>query len=648
MRYASYDNIGYFPYGAIALRAVLSRVDGRGVTTTYSYTDAESLLTNIHYTLPASPPSTLTSLADTSFTYDSYDRRSGMTDATGSFVYKYDDDDEVLGVQTSYSALSSATNPTTSMTYAYWPGGGRETMAYGYYPLSSIGTAVGTFSYAYDSDGRPSSITNPFSEASSWTYQANGWLASQTLDNASAAVVTQATYVYDAKGQMTDLKNVDGSSNVLSEFGSTGGSPMVYDGIGDRTSMAVNIPASTLYSGSTSYTYDSISGTGTRSQLTQESSTRDSSYTNNFAYDGGSYTASTGAGNPTTMRGASNTFNSDNQNTANSYDGSGNPTTYSGNTLGFDPENRMTFYSVSGTPVQTNTYDGNDHRASIQNNGGSTQYNIFDADDPVLVLDNSGTVTSVTTYGLDGVVSTHASSATGFYTWDPQGSLCQKLDSTSTVTYTREYDAFGNVQRTDSDTDDHASFGGQYGYWFDSVTGLCQLGHRFYDPAAGRFVTRDPSGYTGGINLYTYCRNRPLDFFDPSGLWNNGDTGGAVGGAVGGWGGAVFWGSVGAEAGTLLFPGVGTIVGGLIGGVLGGAAGGAFGGFLGTFIGLGPRFGPYSQIGSDYGCGYTPAEFAQMQNNAIGGAIGGGIGGLLGGFGGGYTWFFGRVAAAAE
>lgn len=42
--------------------------------------------------------------------------------------------------------------------------------------------------------------------------------------------------------------------------------------------------------------------------------------------------------------------------------------------------------------------------------------------------------------------------------------------------------------------------------------------HRYYDPAAGRFLTRDPIGYAGGINLYAYTGNDPVNRADPSGL----------------------------------------------------------------------------------------------------------------------------------
>ena len=95
------------------------------------------------------------------------------------------------------------------------------------------------------------------------------------------------------------------------------------------------------------------------------------------------------------------------------------------------------------------------------------------------------------------------------------------------------YDAFGNVIKTDSDTDSYASFGGQWGYFLDSATGLEQLGHRFYDPAVGRFLNRDPISYRGGLNLYRYVNNNPLISFDPTGEIVN-PTGVIVGGILGG------------------------------------------------------------------------------------------------------------------
>ena len=54
--------------------------------------------------------------------------------------------------------------------------------------------------------------------------------------------------------------------------------------------------------------------------------------------------------------------------------------------------------------------------------------------------------------------------------------------------------------------------------YYDSETGLYQYNHRFYSPKLGRFITRDPVGEYGGLNLYAYCANRPVDRWDYLGL----------------------------------------------------------------------------------------------------------------------------------
>ncbi len=64
---------------------------------------------------------------------------------------------------------------------------------------------------------------------------------------------------------------------------------------------------------------------------------------------------------------------------------------------------------------------------------------------------------------------------------------------------------------------DLVGFGGQYSYYKEPY-GHYLLGHRYYDSFTGRFVTRDPIGYKGGINLYGFAGNNPVNESDPSGL----------------------------------------------------------------------------------------------------------------------------------
>ncbi|MDX2064802.1 MAG: RHS repeat-associated core domain-containing protein [Fimbriimonadaceae bacterium] len=63
---------------------------------------------------------------------------------------------------------------------------------------------------------------------------------------------------------------------------------------------------------------------------------------------------------------------------------------------------------------------------------------------------------------------------------------------------------------------------GNWGYQEDGDSGLQLLGHRYYDPSTGRFLTRDP--IKDGRNWYTYCENNPLTAVDPLGLWGIGFT----------------------------------------------------------------------------------------------------------------------------
>jgi RHS repeat-associated protein len=107
-----------------------------------------------------------------------------------------------------------------------------------------------------------------------------------------------------------------------------------------------------------------------------------------------------------------------------------------------------------------------------------------------------------------------------FYQCDHLGTPQELTDCDGKVAWSAQYKAWGEAKQAISERAYKAGiqnpirFQGQY---LDDETGLHYNRHRYYDPHAGRFISRDPIGLFGGLNLHQYAPN-PTGWLDTLGL----------------------------------------------------------------------------------------------------------------------------------
>ena len=162
---------------------------------------------------------------------------------------------------------------------------------------------------------------------------------------------------------------------------------------------------------------------------------------------------------------------------------------------------------------QENLYDREGLWAGINSLESSARFVFYDGE-LLTETKEEGDLQSRYVQGY-GVAASEVNGEAGYHAFhlDEQNSTVYITGNQRQVENAYAYDAFGNLRGQAGELLNRILYTGQQ---YDQEMGQYYLRARYYNPVVGRFTQEDV--YRGdGLNLYAYCRNNPVIYYDPSG-----------------------------------------------------------------------------------------------------------------------------------
>jgi RHS repeat-associated protein len=385
--------------------------------------------------------------------------------------------------------------------------------------LTSGSSLLSSFSYTYDSEGEIQSWTQQTNSSPSTVYNFQYDAASQLVEALqSGAAVSTNEYAYDAAGNRLS-ERINGaltgaSYNNVNELTSQSGGGLL------RFRGSINETSTVSVAGvSASVTWTNIAGTNTLF---------DASASVNVGTNVVPVIAQDYNGNAQTNNyqvvvtgGVTNAL---------TYDLNGNLTAVSNQqslvSYQWDAANRLVAIYSNLTYSSVFTYDGLGRRVRQTEISGTTT----NSDHRMLWCgaqiceerDSTGATVTKRFFAQGEQIG----GTTYFFNRDHLGSVREMTDGSANIRARYSYDPWGRRTKVSGDLD--ADFG-YTGHYYHPPSGLHLALYRAFSAELGRWISRDPIYEMGGLNLYAYVQNNPVDEADPLG---EGDTSAPPPGAV--------------------------------------------------------------------------------------------------------------------
>jgi large repetitive protein len=430
---------------------------------------------------------------------ESYLLKKGPEDFPGEAVrFSYDNQGNLAGYQ----------DATTKAHYEYDKLGRRIKESVDY------GTFSASHSYSYYQNGLKKSYTGPDGLIQNYTYNLINKLEKISIDSVGDVVFDGYKWLRPEKIHFPGIKKADRYDEFLrlAERKTTTESGQPVLDLSYRYDPTDNIISRTSAGVTTSYTYDNLQ------RLIGLQKNGDSE---KFAYD------------PVGNRLLSNReqnylYDANNQllavgDTRYIYDRNGSTLSQTKNndttTFQYTLENRLSQVKKNGLEARY-SYDPFGRRLSKEVNGKRTWFYYTD-EGLVAEFDAKGKLTTSYSYQPDSLWSTDPvmMSEAGkhyFYHNDHLGAPQRLTDKDGAIVWQAAYDAFGGVTIEKEVVKNRLRLPGQF---FDEETGLYYNWHRYYSPETGRYVSADPVGLEGGLNLFAYAGGDPVNWIDYTGLF---------------------------------------------------------------------------------------------------------------------------------